>query len=233
MLTAMKPHRSLSAGRLLMTAVCVAGWLTLPVVAQQKTNSNRWERDIAAYEAVDKTNPPPKGAIVFVGSSSIRKWQTLAEDFAGIAVIGRGFGGSQLGDSVRYAARIVLPYEPKMVVLYAGDNDLAAGKLPEQVFADFKAFVAKIHAKLPQTRIGYVSIKPSTKRWALIEKIKQVNHLVKEFTQSDSRLVFLDIFTPMLGPDSKPRLELLAADGLHLTREGYKLWASVIRPRLN
>jgi lysophospholipase L1-like esterase len=127
----------------------------------------------------------------------------------------------------------VLPYEPKTVVLYAGDNDLAAGKSPEQVLNDFKAFVAKIHAKLPRTRVAYVSIKPSTKRWALIEKIKEANRLVKEFTQSDSRLVYVDIFTPMLGSDGNPRPELLAADGLHLTREGYKLWASVIRPVLN
>jgi len=233
MLVAMKLQPVRSFGRLSATAIFTVGWFILPVAAQQKANPNRWERDITAYEVADKTNAPPKGAVVFVGSSSIRKWQTLAEDFAGITVIGRGFGGSQLGDSVRYADRIVLPYEPKTVVLYAGDNDLAAGKSPEQVCADFKAFVAKIHAKQPKTRIAYVSIKPSTKRWTLIEKIKQANRLIKEFAQSDPRLLYIDIFTLMLGPDGKPRAELLAADGLHLTREGYRLWASVIRPALN
>ena len=120
--------------------------------AQTNASASKWEAEIAGFEASDKTNLPPKGAVLFVGSSSIRLWKTLAKDFAGYEVINRGFGGSQLADSVVLADRIVIAYAPKMVLLYAGDNDIAAGKTPEQVFSDFKRFVEKVHSELPKTR---------------------------------------------------------------------------------
>ena len=139
---------------------------------------DRWESAIRDFEAQDRKQPPAPDGIVFVGSSSIRLWK-LTESFPGLEAINRGFGGSQLADSVRYADRIVTAYRPKLVVLYAGDNDLAAGRSPEQVFADFKHFVAKVHAALPKTRILYIGIKPSLSRWKLIDKIRDANRRIK------------------------------------------------------
>src|SRR5688500_13979359 len=164
-----------------------------------------FEKEIRAFDASDAKRPPTSGGVLFVGSSSIRLWTTLAKDFPELPVINRGFGGSQIADSIRYAPRIVLPYRPKTIVLYAGDNDIAEGKSPEQVLTDFKAFVETVRAELPTTRILFISIKPSTARWHLIDKIRDANRLVREFTAKGERLGFIDIFTPMLGDDGKPR----------------------------
>ncbi|MBI4323949.1 MAG: hypothetical protein HY674_01670 [Chloroflexi bacterium] len=200
--------------------------------AQTGPGLSPWERDITAFEAADKTNPPPRGAVLFVGSSSIRLWKTLAADFSDHRVINRGFGGSQLMDAVTFADRIVLPYQPKMIVLYAGDNDIAAKKAPQQVLADFKMFAQKVHQKLPEATIAFIAIKPSLARWALIEQIKEANRLVKGCCQQSQKLLFIDVLTPMLDPDGRPRSDLLAADGLHLNRQGYGLWTTLIKPHL-
>jgi lysophospholipase L1-like esterase len=192
----------------------------------------RWEPEIRAFEAADRTNAPAVGGIVFVGSSSVRLWKTLAEDFKGWPVVNRGFGGSQLSDSVLYAERIILPYRPRQVLLYAGDNDLAAGKSPDQVFSDFQAFVAKIQHALPQARISFISVKPSPARWALVEPMRRTNQLIAEFVRTHSNLDFIDVFNPMLGGNGQPRPEIFAADKLHLNAQGYALWSETVRPHL-
>lgn len=194
--------------------------------------ASKWEKDIAAFEASDKTNAPPTNAILFVGSSSIRLWKTLAKDFSAFPVINRGFGGSQMADTLEFADRIVLPYRPRQIVVYAGDNDLAAKKTPEQVADDFKAFVKKVHAVLPQTSIGYIAVKPSPSRWHLADKGRATNKLIADFAKTDARLAFLDIWTPMLGPDAKPREDLFVKDKLHLNEAGYAVWTEVVRPFL-
>ncbi len=193
--------------------------------------ADRWESDIAAYEAMDRKSPPMQDGIVFIGSSSVRLWD-VRKSFPDLPVVNRGFGGSQLADSVRYADRILIPYRPKTVVLYAGDNDLAAGKSPEQVLADYKAFVAKVHGALPDTRIVYVAVKPSPKRWALIEKVRETNRLIRAAAEQDPRQVFVDVEKPMLTAEGQPRAELFRADELHLNDEGYKLWTELVRPHL-
>lgn len=218
---------------LLFAALPVLCLIAAPGESQTLSDPARWEKEIAALTAQDQISPPPTGATVFVGSSSIRGWKTLTEDFPGQTIIARGFGGSEIADSTRYADRIVLPYKPKTVVLYAGDNDLAAGKTPRQVLADFQAFVKKVHAALPQTRIAFIAIKPSIARWHLADRIREANRLIEQSTKRDRRLAYIDVFTPMLGPDGKPRPELLVSDGLHMTRAGYTLWASVLRPYLS
>ncbi len=192
----------------------------------------KWEPEIRAFETADATNPPPRNGILFIGSSSIRLWKTLAEDFKGYPVINRGFGGSEMADSLQFVDRIVLPYHPKQIVVYAGDNDLAAGKTPDHVSADFQAFVRKVHGAQPQTRVAYISIKPSPSRWNLADKMRTANGLIAAFTRPDPRLTFIDVFTPMLGPDGKPRPELFQSDNLHMTRSGYELWTSIVRPVL-
>jgi lysophospholipase L1-like esterase len=193
----------------------------------------RWEKDIRAFEAADRTNPPPQNAILFVGSSSIRLWTNLAQSFPGHKVINRGFGGSELSDSVAFVPRIVAPYQPKLVMLYAGDNDIAGGKSPEQVLNDFKVFVARIHATLPLTRIAYIAIKACPAREKYLDKVKTANRLIRRHTSSDKRLLFIDVFTPMLTKDGKPRADLVISDGLHPNAQCYELWASIIRPALD
>ncbi len=192
---------------------------------------NKWEKDIRAFEERDKKDLPPQGGIVFVGSSSIRLWN-LKKSFPELPAVNRGFGGSQLADSVTFADRIVIPHKPRMVVLYAGDNDIASGKKPDHVAADFSAFVKKIHDALPEAKITYIAIKPSIQRLALVEKMKSANEKIQETCKRDKRLLYVDIFTPMLGEDGKPRPELFQKDGLHLNAEGYKLWDSILAPHL-
>jgi lysophospholipase L1-like esterase len=200
-------------------------------VTAQNAAPDRFEKDIAAYEAADKVSPPPKGEIVFVGSSTILRWDTAAA-FPDLKVINRGFGGSWLSESVRYAERIVIPYEPRLVVLYAGDNDISQGLMSEQVAFEFEKFVRVIHARLPQTRILYVGIKPSVLRWLSDERMDKANDLIRDMCGKDDRLGFLDLGDVMLGWDEKPRPELFVADGLHLSPEGYRMWNLIIRPFL-
>jgi lysophospholipase L1-like esterase len=190
-----------------------------------------WEPEIRAFEKKDQLQPPPQNAILFVGSSSIRKWTNLAKDFPGLQVINRGFGGSQIDDSIAFASRIIFPYHPRIIVFYAGDNDLAAEKSPDQVVAEYTNFVGVVHAQLPQTRIVYIAIKPSLARWKLQDKIQETNHRIAAL--QEPYLSFVDIYPSMLGPDGKPEKDLLLEDGLHPSEKCYRLWASLIRPYLN
>jgi lysophospholipase L1-like esterase len=136
---------------------------------------------------------------------------------------------------VRFAKRIVVQHQPRVVVLYAGDNDIANGKSPQQIFADFQEFASVVHRALPKTKIIYIAIKPSIKRWALIDKIREANRLIREHVaeQKSDKLLFLDIEKPMLGADGKPRADLLQADGLHLNKQGYELWTRLLRPLIS
>jgi lysophospholipase L1-like esterase len=209
----------------------VAG-LPLGFGQQQDTTVAQWEAEIKSFENADKTNPPPHGAILFIGSSSIRLWKTLARDFPEHQVINRGFGGSQIIDSVTFAERILLPYQPRMVVLYAGGNDINSGKSPEQVLADYQSFVKKIHAALPETRIAYISIAPNPARWAQVERVKAANKLIGEYARQHAKLAFINVFPHMLGEDGQPRPELFVEDRLHMNATGYALWTKILRPYL-
>lgn len=208
--------------------------LALAIASVATASPASWSRAIEQLTADDAAHPPRAGGIVFVGSSSIVKWDSLASDFPGENVIKRGFGGSELADSVYYADRIVLPYRPRAVVLYAGDNDLAAGKTPEQVFADFQAFVAKVHGALPHCRIVYIAAKPSPARWHLREKFQQANALIAAACAKDrERLRFVDVWAAMLGADGKPRTELFVADKLHMNAGGYAIWTPLVKAALS
>ncbi len=215
----------------LLSGGCTSHQSAAPAL-QSEQKPLPFEKEILAFEASDRTNPPPRGAILFIGSSSIRLWKTLAQDFPGHRVINRGFGGSQIIDSVRYADRIVFPYQPKQIVLYAGGNDINAKKTPEQVFADYRAFVKKVHAKLPRTRIAYISIAPNPARWAQVEQVKEANRLIADHTKTDRRLTFIDTFTHMLGADGQPLPDIYVADRLHMNAKGYELWKGIVGPAL-
>jgi lysophospholipase L1-like esterase len=165
--------------------------------------------------------------VLFVGSSSIRMWLT-AECFPDLAVINRGFGGSHASDVNHFAGRIVLKYAPRIIVFYAGDNDIADGKTPEQVAADFEQFVAIVRAKLPDAKIIYLPIKPSLARWSLWPKMQETNALVKKFVVEQQHVEFVDTATPMLGSDGRPRPEIFLDDGLHMNELGYNLWSETL-----
>jgi lysophospholipase L1-like esterase len=192
---------------------------------------SRWESAIQAFEKQDAEQAPPKNGIVFVGSSSIRKWD-LKKWFPDRNALNRGFGGSEVSDSLEFADRIILKYEPRVVVVYAGDNDIGHDKTPQRVFDDVKQLVELIHSKLPKTKIVYIAIKPSIKRWALIGQVREANRLITELASKDERLEFVDVDKPMIGEDEMPRKELFVEDGLHLSEEGYAIWASLVRPHL-
>ena len=185
---------------------------------------------IEAFESADILNPQAPGGVLFVGSSTIRLWEGLDEAFPGAHIIPRGFGGSQLDDVVHYAPRIVLPYRPRFIVLYAGDNDLAAGKSPTDVFRDYQAFVELVWQALPTTRIAFVSIKPSGARWALVGRMRETNAMVRRYAASDPRLLYIDVFNPMLGPNGRPREDLFLPDRLHMNERGYALWRCILLP---
>lgn len=183
-------------------------------------------------EQADAAQPPPRDAVLFVGSSSILRWATLAQDFPGVPVINHGFGGSELADSVFYADRIVIPPHPRLVVVYAGDNDLWAGKTPETVAADFRAFRAKILAALPAARIFYLSIKESPSRLRIVSQVLKANQLIAADCATEPRCLFVDVNTPMLDKAGHPRPDLFVADQLHLRPAGYAIWTKVLNPLL-
>ena len=192
-----------------------------------------WESDIAQFEAADILNPPPKHAVLFVGGSSITLWPKLEVDFPRADVIQRGFGGAELSALIWYAPRVILPYCPRLIVVYAGDNDLASGRSPDDVLKDYKKFVAVVHGTLPETRIAFIAIKPSSARVALLDKMRAANALVRRYASTNQKLLYVDVFTPMLGANGLPRDSLFQEDKLHLNTRGYALWRDLLEPIVN
>ncbi len=193
----------------------------------------RWQTTLDAFAEADRTKAPPPGGVLFIGSSSIRLWDGLETGFANApTIIKRGFGGSRLSDCASLIERLVVPYQPRLVVVYAGDNDLAEGASPEDVLAQFQRFVEGVHQTLPETRIAFVSVKPSPARVRLLPKARAANALIEAYANSTRNTDFIDIFSPMLGPDGLPRGDLFRADALHLNEAGYALWRGIIADHL-
>ncbi|RDC61733.1 SGNH/GDSL hydrolase family protein [Adhaeribacter pallidiroseus] len=206
--------------------------IIFPDAFLQAQDLSKWEKEIAAFEQQDKVTPPARSSIVFTGSSSIRLWETLDQDFPGKHVLNRGFGGSQTFEVLHFADRLILPYHPKQVVIYVGDNDLAAGKTPNQVFTDFKALFQKIKKSNPKTNVTFISIKPSPSRKNLLPAIKQTNQLVRAYLKKQQRTDYVDVYTRMLLSSGKFNPKLYRADSLHMTDAGYRIWAEAVRPVL-
>ncbi len=201
------------------------------IIAAEKDPA-RWEKDILAFEAADKTNPPPKKAVLIIGSSSARLWKSAPQDFPDHKIINRGFGGSEISDSVYFFDRIVKPYKPKQILFYAGSNDINAGKTPEQVFIDFTNFVAKVQKAMPKTRVAFIAIAPNPLRWSKVEQFKSANQLIEDYCKKMPKLTFLNVFPEMLGADGKPLPDIFLKDNLHMNAKGYAIWTPIVREYL-
>lgn len=225
-------RRVTGLGAVLLAAAVVAGCRTVPQNSLATHNSAKWTNAIARFEASDATNPPPKGCIIFTGSSFIRLWTNLAADFPGYPVINRGFGGCHLPDVYNYADRIIIPHQPRQIVIYAGGNDINSKKSPRIVFGDFVALMTRLRAALPDVKLAFISCPPSPKRWAQTEDIQHVNRLIENYCRRHD-IIFIDTFSLMLGPDGLPRPDIYAADQLHMNQRGYAIWQEAVAPHLN
>ena len=214
-----------------MAAACLVAtvWAEGP---GQTVKQHAFEKDIQAFEAQDKEHPPRPGQVVFVGSSSIRFWD-LKKSFPTIGAINRGFGGSQTSDAVYFAKRIVTPYKPRQVVFYSGDNDLNAGKSPEQVAQDVQAFVKTVREELPDVPIILIAIKPSPQRIKILEKQKIANQLIQNFAAAQKGVAFADVASAMLDEEGKPLADIFRDDRLHLNESGYKIWNGILEKLLS
>jgi hypothetical protein len=215
---------------LLLAALLVFGFGFKVFSAETNHNFAVWEKEISAYEHMDATNSPPKGGIEFIGSSTIARWKTLSQDFAGQPVFNRGFGGSQIVDATHFADRIIFPYAPRKIFFRSGGNDLWAGKSAGQVFADFKDFAALVHTNLPETEIYFISWNPSPSRWKQHEAEKALNTMVANFVRDRPYLKYIETYDISLDAQGQPRPELFVSDQLHFNPAGYQLLADRVRP---
>ena len=216
------------------------GWLLLAAAllpatlwAQTLPAEQRWKKELDAFAAADRLQMPPPGGVLFVGSSSIRFWTGLETAFADQpVVIKRGFGGSRLSESADLVHRLVLPYQPRLVVLYAGENDIHEGVTPVELLAHFQRFVRQVQAALPATRVAYMAIKPSPSRLAFMATMREANLLIQTHVLQHDNLDYIDVHTAMLDNDGRPRAELFVRDQLHLSAEGYGLWRQIVSAHL-
>jgi lysophospholipase L1-like esterase len=190
------------------------------------------KQSVEAFIDADREHAPAPGGIVFVGSSTIRFWDTLNEQFSHLPIVRRGYGGSRMSDLAHYYDVLVTPEKPKMVVVYAGDNDLVEGATPQEVMKNFKTVVEGIRKKLPDTRIAFVSIKPSPCRPQIMDATRETNAMALSYVNSMQNMDYINVFDAMLGPDGKPRHELFKGDDLHMNAKGYEIWKNVIAPHL-
>ncbi len=193
----------------------------------------RFAKEIAEFEQHDLESPPPPDAVLAIGSSSMRYWHdTIANDLAPLPIIPRGFGGSTLNDVLYFTDRIVLPYAPRAILLYEGDNDLTNGVTPEEFIEQFHAFVDRVNESLPETHIYTLAVKPSPSRWELWPRFAKTNELLAKACAENPRLTFIDIATPMLTDGGKPGHDLFRDDLLHMNEKGYAIWTATVRPVL-
>jgi lysophospholipase L1-like esterase len=233
-LTGLWPVRALRRAPAIAAVLLLAGAAGLIPVssATAQTATGPFEKDIRAFEAADKTNPPPPGAILLAGDSQFTRWKTVHEDLPGYRVINRGFGGSKMSDLLLYTDRIVLPYKPRMIVVNEGGNDIHAGRTPEQLLADITNFVGRVQAVLPETTIVFGGLTPSPARWSEADTRRHFNQMLKAYFSSGKNRVYLDLFDAFLGTDGKPREDLFVEDKLHNSAAGYAVRVRLMRPLL-
>lgn len=214
-------------------------WLVLWIALLQlgvmvSARAQPFIEEIHAFHVQDSIKPPPKKAILFVGSSSFRFWTDVQDYFPGTRIINRGFGGSSLPDVIRYEDEIIFPYRPRQVVIYCGENDIAASDTvtAELVYHRFQQLFADIRKHMPGTPILFISIKPSPSRWEMRDRMIRANELIRNFLRTKKRAEFVDVWTHMLGADGKPLPDIFREDRLHMTAKGYAIWQKLIAPQL-
>jgi len=192
-----------------------------------------WKASIDAYVRQDAEKAPPRDCVVFAGSSTIVMWKTLEQDFPGLPIVNRGFGGSEMPDLTYYADQIILAYQPRVVVIYSGENDIGAGKAPERLHEDFRALIAKLRSAQPGLRIIYLGLRPSPIRWALRDRVRRANELIAAECATLSGVEFVDVYPLMVDASGALRQDLFIADRLHMTTEAYALWRPLVAAALN
>jgi lysophospholipase L1-like esterase len=205
---------------------------TAPAQTAPGAAGNRFEPNVQAYEAADRAASPPANAILLAGDSQFYRWKTLAEDLPGYTVVNRGIDSFQTSDLVYFTERIVLPYKPRFIVLHVGGNDVNNGKGPEQILSDFKAFVAKVRAAMPDVPIAFSGITPGPGRWNQAAVRKQTNQTVRDYIAMQKGLHFIDLWDAMLTPDGQPREDLWVEDRIHPNQAGYQIRVRIMRPLL-
>ena len=188
--------------------------------------------EINEYKEQDATSFPQPNGILFVGSSSFRVWKSLEKDYQDYNAINRGFGGSTLGQAIYYADDIIFPYQPRQVVIYSGENDLAEGETIEVTFDRFKTLFDLIRKKMPQVPIAFISIKPSPSRAHLMPKMMATNLLIKDFLEKKQNTSYINIFDAMLQSNKQPKTDIFLSDNLHMNDKGYQIWKKIITPYL-
>lgn len=220
----------------LIVIACVllvgGAFLGSSLLAGDNPDPNRFRNDIDKFIEQDKKHPEKTSSIVFVGSSSIRGWDT-EKSFPKLPIAQRGFGGSHISDVNYFIEPLVLKHSPDIVVLYAGENDISHGKNPKEVFRDFKYFVDAVYKQSTETHIVFLSIKPTPARWRKWPKMIETNNMIKTFTEKSEKLHYVDIASPMIGKDGKPIDKLYMKDQIHMTAEGYAIWDEKVRSILS
>jgi lysophospholipase L1-like esterase len=212
----------------LFLAAAVAAFAAEPALPAE----SRFEKQVRIYEAADRANPPPKGAIMLAGDSQFFRWKTYQEDLPGYTIVNRGIDSFQTSDLIQFTERLVLPHQPRLIVLHVGGNDVHNGKSPERVLADFKTFVAKVRAVLPQVPIYFSSITPGPGRWDEAAQRKATNQVIKDYIATQPNLKFIDLWDAMLTADGKPREDIWVEDRVHPNHAGYLIRVSIMRPLL-
>lgn len=216
-----------------LTWILVALFFALPLVAQTNPDPHRFDDEIAAFRAWDAKNAIPKNHVLFVGSSSIRMWKT-AHMFPELPVVNRGFGGAHISDMLFFQQDILLKYgAPDCIVMYCGGNDVASGKIADQVIAHFKSWWSLVQDNFPGAPLVYIPIKPCPDRWEIWQEENKVNIAVKEMSNNDSLLYYADIAAPMLATGQPPDEDLFLDDLLHMSDKGYVLWTDVVQAVLD
>jgi lysophospholipase L1-like esterase len=221
----------LSIGLLVsVLAHSAAAQATATQQAARASDPLRFQKEMAEFDAEDKASMPPPGAIVITGSSSIRRWHpTIKQDLAPLTVVPRGFGGSTMEDALYWIDRLTVPYKPRAVVIYEGDNDTGAGVPAERIVQQFESIVARIHKALPETRIYVMSVKPSVLRWKVWPEAVKTNQMLKALTAKDKLITYIDVGTPFLQPSGQVMTDIFVPDNLHLNEKGYKIWTEAVR----
>jgi lysophospholipase L1-like esterase len=205
----------------------------LAALAAEYPDNSRWEYTIGGFELQDEIIGERPGAIVATGSSSMRFWRhRIGEDLAPLTIVPRGFGGSNMNDVLQYLDALVLKHDPRAVMIYEGDNDVAQGVPVETILATFETVVARIAEHDPATRIYLLSVKPSLSRAALWPEMMAVNAGLEAMAAERAHVTYVDVATPMLHADGSIREDLFVSDGLHMNQAGYDLWRNVVAPVL-